>query len=126
MYAPFHGRIRGRFPDPEPAVKLRWLSAAALAACLCPILVLAELSATERRIVAAVRERSEGALQLLERAVRVNSGTMNPEGVREVGRIFAAELEALGFKIRWIDMPPALHRARQLFPERAAAPVDSL
>ncbi len=99
-------------------MKLRWLSAAALAACLCPILVLAELSATERRIVAAVRERSEGALQLLERAVRVNSGTMNPEGVREVGRIFAAELEALGFKIRWIDMPPAMQRAGHLFAER--------
>ena len=43
------------------------------------------------------------ALDLLRRTVDINSGTMNPDGVREVGRVFAAEFEALGFRARWAD-----------------------
>jgi glutamate carboxypeptidase len=46
------------------------------------------------------------ALGLLERAVNVNSGTMNFEGVRQVGSLFQAELEALGFEARWVDGAP--------------------
>ena len=74
----------------------------------------AQLNDTEQRIVAAVKERSPAALQLLERSVRVNSGTLNPEGVREVGKIFAAEFESLGFKTRWAEMPPEMKRAGHL------------
>jgi glutamate carboxypeptidase len=74
----------------------------------------AQLSDTEQRIVASVKQHNPAALQLLERSVRVNSGTLNPEGVREVGRIFAAELEALGFTTRWAEMPPEMHRAGHL------------
>ena len=50
-----------------------------------------------------VQAHSADALALLERAVNINSGTMNLAGVREVGRLFAAELETLGFKTRWVD-----------------------
>ena len=74
----------------------------------------AQLSDTEQRIVAAVKQRAPAALELLERSVRINSGTLNPEGVRAVGDIFRAELDALGFKTRWIDMPPAMKRAGHL------------
>ena len=74
----------------------------------------AQLDDTEQRIVAAVKERSPAALQLLEKSVRVNSGTLNPEGVREVGKIFAAEFESLGFKTRWAEMPPEMKRAGHL------------
>ena len=42
----------------------------------------APLSATERRIAAAVDQRNAQALGLLERVVNINSGTMNFEGVR--------------------------------------------
>jgi glutamate carboxypeptidase len=78
----------------------------------------AQLSDTEQRIVAAVKLRTPQALELLERTARINSGTLNPEGVREVGKIFRAELDALGFKTRWIDMPPAMQRAGHLVGER--------
>ena len=74
----------------------------------------AQLSETEQRIVAAVKQRTPAALQLLEKSVRINSGTLNPEGVRAVGDIYRAELDALGFKTRWIDMPPAMKRAGHL------------
>lgn len=74
----------------------------------------AQLTETEQRIVAAVQQRTPAALELLEKSVRINSGTLNPEGVRAVGDIYRAELDALGFKTRWIDMPPAMKRAGHL------------
>ena len=74
----------------------------------------AQLTETEQRIVAAVKQRSPAALELLEKSVRINSGTLNPEGVRAVGDIYRAELDALGFKTRWIDMPAAMKRAGHL------------
>jgi glutamate carboxypeptidase len=79
------------------------------------------LSPPEQRIVASVKERSEAALQFLEKTVRVNSGTLNVEGVRETGRLFGAELESLGFKVRWVEMPPEMQRAGHLVAERTGA-----
>ncbi len=84
------------------------------AACLLAGAAHAQLTETEQRIVAAVKQRSPAALELLEKSVRINSGTLNPEGVRAVGDIYRAELDALGFKTRWIDMPPAMKRAGHL------------
>lgn len=61
------------------------------------------LTPSERDIVRRVDARSAAAIELLERTVNVNSGTMNLEGVREVGRIFGEELSALGFELQWVD-----------------------
>jgi glutamate carboxypeptidase len=77
-----------------------------------------QLSESEQRLVAAVKARSPEALQLLERTVRVNSGTLNTEGVREVGRILRAELDALGFETRWAEMPPEMKRGGHLVATR--------
>jgi len=78
----------------------------------------ARLSDTEQRIVAAVKGRSAAALALLERTARVNSGTLNVSGVREVGGIFREELDALGFRTRWAEMPPQMKRAGHLVASR--------
>ena len=75
------------------------------------------LSATERRIAAAVDSRTAQALALLERVVNTNSGTMNFDGVRQVGAAFRAELDALGFTTRWVDGAP-FNRAGHLVAER--------
>src|ERR1700754_3410921 len=96
----------------QPMFK-RALAGTAVFLCLTG-LAHAQLSETERRIVAAVKQRTPAALELLEKSVRINSGTLNPEGVRAVGDIYRAELDALGFKTRWIDMPPAMKRAGHL------------
>lgn len=63
----------------------------------------AALSRLERRAVVAVDRHASAARALLQRTVDVNSGTMNREGVREVGRLFAVEFEALGFRTQWVD-----------------------
>ncbi len=64
------------------------------------------LSADERALAAHVDTRGAEALALLERVVNINSGTQNFEGVREVGRVFRSELDALGFTTRWVDGAP--------------------
>ncbi len=76
------------------------------------------LSATERRIVEAVDAGNDAAIGLLEHLVNTNSGTMNHAGVRAVGRVLGEELEALGFRTRWVEMPPGMDRAGHLFAER--------
>ena len=76
------------------------------------------LSREEQRVVAWVDAHVNDAIALLERTVNVNSGTMNHEGVREVGRMFAAPLDSLGFRTRWVDLPDSLERAGHLFAER--------
>ena len=65
------------------------------------------LTPTEEAIARYVDEHTEEAIGFLERVVNINSGTMNHAGVREVGRAFEEELTALGFDVRWIDMPAA-------------------
>ncbi|MDX1504021.1 MAG: M20/M25/M40 family metallo-hydrolase, partial [Thermoanaerobaculia bacterium] len=71
----------------------------------------------ERALVEQVRATRHEALELLESTVEINSGTLNFEGVRQVGRIFAAELEELGFVTRWVDGEP-FGRAGHLVAER--------
>lgn len=92
--------------------------AVAAACLLAATAAWGQLSETEQRLVAAVKARSPEALGLLERTVRVNSGTMNTEGVREVGRILRAELDALGFETRWAEMPAEMKRAGHLVATR--------
>jgi glutamate carboxypeptidase len=66
----------------------------------------AGLSADERALAAHVDRLNAEGLALLERVVNINSGTQNFEGVREVGRVFRAEFDALGFTTRWVDGAP--------------------
>ena len=61
------------------------------------------LTAQEKALAAYIDAHNTEAEALLERAVNINSGSMNLEGVREVGRLFRAEFDALGFKTEWID-----------------------
>jgi len=78
----------------------------------------APLSPTEQRIVAEVTAHNEQGLQLLERSVNINSGTMNHEGVRAVGALFREQFDQLGFQTRWVDMPANMQRAGHLVATR--------
>ena len=79
----------------------------------------AQLTPLEQRLAADVRSRSGAALALLEKAVDINSGTMNHAGVRAVGALYRAELDKLGFTTRWIDLPAEMRRAGHLVATRA-------
>ncbi|MRX07212.1 M20/M25/M40 family metallo-hydrolase [Pseudoduganella sp. FT25W] len=76
------------------------------------------LSPTEQKIVAEVKAHSAQGLELLERSVNINSGTMNHDGVRAVGKLFGEQFDQLGFKTRWSDMPAEMQRAGHLIATR--------
>jgi len=79
----------------------------------------AAATAAERRLIEFVDAHEAGAVELIERLVRIDSGTMNFEGVREVGAILRGELDRLGFTTRWID-GAAVNRAGTLVARHAA------
>ncbi|RZA35651.1 MAG: M20 family peptidase [Lysobacteraceae bacterium] len=79
------------------------------------------LSPTEQGIVDEVKSWQLDAIKLLERSARINSGTFNLAGVRAVGEVYRKELEALGFKTVWIDMPREMGRAGHLVANRTGA-----
>jgi glutamate carboxypeptidase len=76
------------------------------------------LDPVEQRIVAEVRAHAPQALDLLRQSVLINSGTMNVQGVRDVGQLFRGQFDALGFQTRWLEMPAAMRRAGHLVASR--------
>ncbi|NID10532.1 M20/M25/M40 family metallo-hydrolase [Fibrivirga algicola] len=76
------------------------------------------LSATEKNVIAAVRKQLPETEAFLEKVVNINSGTLNKEGVRTVGKLMADEFEKLGFKTEWITLPDSVNRAGHLVATR--------
>ena len=83
-----------------------------LLALLClalavPFAAEARLTSAEQRMIETVDSEQERSIALLERLVNQNSGSLNLAGVEEVGRMMRAELEPLGFEVRWAPMAEA-------------------
>ena len=76
------------------------------------------LSPIEQKIIAEINAQLPQTEALLKKVVNINSGTLNKEGVREVGAIFRKEFDDLGFKTQWISLPDSLNRAGHLVAER--------
>lgn len=100
------------------SIRVAVLSAALIAAAAPMTAGAQRLSPQEQRIVRYVDAHADEAVAFLERIVNINSGTLNAEGVREVGRAFEAPLDSLGFDVRWISMPDSMDRAGHLFAYR--------
>jgi len=62
------------------------------------ILGFSQHNRLEKRITKAVDKHTESAIQLIKKTVSINSGTMNFDGVRAVGKLYQKELDQLGFK----------------------------
>ncbi|PWK28624.1 glutamate carboxypeptidase [Arcicella aurantiaca] len=77
-----------------------------------------KLSPTEAKIIAQVNAQMPQSEAILKKVVNINSGTLNHEGVREVGAIFRKEFDDLGFKTEWISLPDSVNRAGHLVAER--------
>ena len=63
----------------------------------------AGLSALERKLATSVDRHVPESLALLQRAVDINSGSLNLTGVRATAKLFQPEFEHLGFRTRWVD-----------------------
>lgn len=75
-----------------------------LALALLAAPAAAKQSPAEQRIVRTVEAERPRTVALLERLVNQNSGSLNLPGVEAVGRMMRAELEPLGFEVRWVPM----------------------
>ena len=74
----------------------------------------AGLDANERAMADWIDEHAEEAVDLLEKLVNLGSGTMNHEGVRQVGAVLRQELDELALETEWIELPEELNRAGHL------------
>lgn len=74
-----------------------------------------KLSKTEKKIVATVKTYNDESIDFLEKVVNINSGSLNLEGVKEVGSVFAEAFDQIGFTTNWISMPKEMNRAGHLF-----------
>jgi glutamate carboxypeptidase len=93
------------------------LSAAVVVAVGSLAFAQSPLSEPERAIASYLDAHQDEAIALLERAVNINSGTQNLEGIRKVGALFRAEFDALGFTTTWVDQTEVA-RAGHLVAER--------
>lgn len=84
---------------------------------ICSLGFSQKLSRTEKKILVTVEKNNEQAIAFLKEAVNINSGTLNLEGVKAVGDLFAEEFNKIGFKTTWYDMPQEMNRAGHLFAE---------
>ncbi|TDQ14675.1 glutamate carboxypeptidase [Algoriphagus boseongensis] len=78
-----------------------------------PILSLAQqkLTKEEQKLIELIDKNYQETLALLEEVVNINSGSLNKEGVREVGRVFELEFQKIGFQTEWVEVPAEVNRA---------------
>src|SRR5580704_11050019 len=79
------------------------------------------MAPAESAMVKVVDGETPGAIGLLEKLVKINSGTMNLAGVVAVKDVVAPQLEALGFKVQWTPMESLDGRAGDLVAEHVCA-----
>jgi glutamate carboxypeptidase len=101
-----------------------WLRSSKIALAFCFVLLAAQftsaqkISPDEQKLVDYIDAHASEATALLEKTVNIESPTENLAGVRQVGAIFKAEFESLGFTARWINMPVEMKRGGHLLAEK--------
>jgi glutamate carboxypeptidase len=70
-----------------------------------------QLSKEEKQLTELIDTHYASTIDLLKEVVNINSGSLNKEGVREVGRVFEREFQKIGFETEWIELPSELNRA---------------
>ena len=80
-----------------------------------------KISSAEQKLIDYVDAHTNEANALLEKTVNIESPTENLAGVKQVGDIFKAGFESIGFTARWINMPPEMKRAGHLLAEKSGS-----
>ena len=82
---------------------------------------LTNLSKQEQKMMEYIDANMPRAIALLKESVNINSGSLNIEGVKKVGALFARELQNAGLQTEWIPMPDSVQRAGHLVATTSAA-----
>jgi glutamate carboxypeptidase len=80
-----------------------------------------KISTEEQRLVDYIDAHTNEAIALLEKTVNIESPTENVAGVKQVGAVFKAGFESLGYTVKWINMPPEMKRAGHLLAEKSGS-----
>lgn len=72
------------------------------------------ISSTEQKIVTEIAKNHAANLNLLKEIVNINSGSLNVDGVRQVGERLAVEFRKIGFNTEWVKLPDSMKRAGHL------------
>ncbi|TFV93547.1 M20 family peptidase [Algoriphagus kandeliae] len=70
-----------------------------------------KLNKEELQLVELIDKNYQETVALLEEVLNINSGSLNKEGVREVGRVFEREFQKIGFETEWVEVPAEVNRA---------------
>ena len=76
------------------------------------------LRPTEKKVRDWIAAHREEQIGFLEQMVNIPSGSLNIAGVQAVGALYRAQLDSLGFRTQWIEMPAEMHRGGHLVAER--------
>jgi glutamate carboxypeptidase len=74
----------------------------------------AQLNVEEKKIIQSIHADLGQNLDLLQRMVNINSGSLNIKGVKSVGDVLSAEFARIRFRTEWINMPDSVKRAGHL------------
>jgi len=83
------------------------------------ISVAQSIDPVEKTLIENVDKNSEAAIRFLAQVIDIESPTEDIQGVKKAGAAYARELESIGMKVRWIDMPSSTNRAGHLVAETA-------
>ena len=75
------------------------------------------LNQDEKEIQKFVKNKTSEAIDLLEKIVNINSGSLNIKGNLKVGKILQKELDKIGFNTYWVTYPKEVKRSGHLFAE---------
>ncbi|MHB1313650.1 MAG: M20/M25/M40 family metallo-hydrolase [Gemmatimonadaceae bacterium] len=99
------------------------LSSALIALALPALLgAQATLDKTERQLRVEIAKRRDDQVAYLERLVNIPSGSLNVQGVREVGAVMMRTLDSLGFQSTWAEVPAEMKRAGHLVSTHTGKP----
>jgi len=76
------------------------------------------LTSTEKKVRDWIAAHREEQIGFLEQMVNIPSGSLNVAGVQAVGALYRAQLDSLGFRTQWVEMPAEMHRGGHLIAER--------
>ena len=83
------------------------------------------LDINEKNIVKEIELALPQALKDIEQAVNINSGSMNFDGVKQVGLLAKQQLSEIGFEVQWLD-GSAFNRAGHILATHQSNNPDAL
>lgn len=78
-------------------------------------ITVANVTEVEQKIINQVDLNLTESISFLTETVQLNSGTLNPIGIKNCGLLYKQKLDLLGFNTVWEELPASLNRGDHLF-----------